>query len=84
MEQSSHGWRKSTYSGDGASCVEAGQLPGWRTSTYSGNNGQSGSCVELGQTVGPVLVRDTKQDGSGPVLEFGADTWARFTRSLKG
>jgi hypothetical protein len=37
----------------------------WRKSTYS--NAQ-GSCVEAGSVPGRVLVRDTTQHGTGPVV----------------
>jgi hypothetical protein len=47
----------------------------WRTASYS--NG-SGDCVEVGQGPAVVLVRDTKQDGAGPVLRFTPDAWRRF------
>ena len=47
----------------------------WRKASYS--NG-SGDCVEVGQAPTVVLVRDTKQDGTGPVLRFTPDAWRRF------
>ncbi|MBR7839666.1 DUF397 domain-containing protein [Actinospica durhamensis] len=40
---------------------------GWRKSSYS--NGQ-GNCVEFKQEDGLILVRDSKQGGTGPVLRF--------------
>lgn len=52
----------------------------WRKSTYSG--GQGGDCVETASSVGAVLVRDTKDNGNGPVLAFSADAWATFTARL--
>ena len=52
----------------------------WRKSSYSGGNG--GSCVEVGQA-GHVLVRDTKQDATGPVLRFSPAAWRRFADQLK-
>lgn len=54
----------------------------WRKSSYSGNVG-SGSCVELGQASGGVLIRDTKNHGSGPVLQLSPDAWQRFAKTLK-
>jgi len=39
----------------------------WRKSSYS--NGQA-NCVEFAQRDGLILVRDSKQNGEGPVLEF--------------
>ncbi len=52
----------------------------WRKSTYSGGNG--GNCVEVGQTAGLVLVRDTK-DRAGAVLAVGADAWRRFAATVR-
>jgi Domain of unknown function (DUF397) len=54
---------------------------GWRTSSYSG--GQGGNCVQVGRRGGQVLVRDTRQDGTGPVLGFSPDAWRRFAGQLK-
>ncbi len=53
--------------------------PTWRTSSYSGQ----GNCVELADQGGRVLVRDTKQAGTGPVLAFSAPAWRRFARELR-
>jgi len=53
---------------------------GWRTSTYSTSNG--GNCIEVG-TADRVLVRDTKQAGTGPVLRFTAGAWRRFADQVK-
>jgi Domain of unknown function (DUF397) len=51
----------------------------WRKATYS--NGE-GSCVETASGAGTVAVRDTTDRDAGTLL-FSADTWRRFTRSLK-
>jgi hypothetical protein len=80
MERLTPTWRKSSYSGNGGiNCVEVATLP-WRKSTHSadGNN-----CVELGTTSGAVLIRDTKTNGTGPVLRVTPTAWHRFTTSLK-
>jgi hypothetical protein len=53
---------------------------GWRKSTYSTSNG--GNCVEVGNA-DRVLVRDTKQAGTGPVLRFTPDAWRRFADRVK-
>ncbi|HUN36336.1 MAG TPA: DUF397 domain-containing protein [Trebonia sp.] len=77
----SPGWRKSSYSHNGgADCVEVGVLP-WRKSTYSHNGG--GDCVEAAHFPGTVLVRDTKDNGTGPVLRVTASDWSRFTGGLR-
>jgi hypothetical protein len=52
----------------------------WRKSTYSDANG--GNCVEVGTASG-VLVRDTKDEGQGPVLRVTAADWRRFTAAVK-
>lgn len=58
--------------------------PRWRKSSYSGSNG--GGCVEAGNHLGGVMIRDTQDprwpDGA-PVIAFSADAWASFTASLK-
>jgi hypothetical protein len=55
--------------------------PTWRKSSYSGNGGAN--CVETGCVPGTVLVRDTTDRGSGPVLRVTPGDWASFTASLK-
>ena len=45
----------------------------WRKSSYSGNGGSD--CVEVGEADRGVLVRDTKQDCTGPVLRFAPEAW---------
>jgi hypothetical protein len=52
----------------------------WRKSSYSSGNG--GECVEVANT-DHVMVRDTTQDGNGPVLAFGTSAWKAFTAQLK-
>jgi hypothetical protein len=53
----------------------------WRKSSYSGNGG--GDCVEVAGQASHVLVRDTKQDGTGPVLRFIPAAWRRFANQVK-
>jgi hypothetical protein len=54
---------------------------GWRTSSYSGANG--GNCVEVASPGGAVAVRDTKQEGTGPVLRFTPAAWSEFADQVK-
>ena len=56
-------------------------MDAWRKSSYSGSNG--GSCVETASTNGVVKVRDTTQNGLGPVVSFTASAWSAFTTTLK-
>lgn len=51
----------------------------WRKASYS--NGQ-GACVEVAAN-GPVLVRDTKDGGTGPVLRLASADWRRLTDGIK-
>jgi hypothetical protein len=53
----------------------------WRKSSHSGNGGND--CVELADRDGLVLVRDTKQAGTGPVLTFGAKAWREFIGQVR-
>ncbi|MER7462546.1 DUF397 domain-containing protein [Streptomyces sp. NPDC097981] len=54
----------------------------WRKSSYS--NGEGGECVEVSDDLpGLVPVRDSKQDGAGPVLTFPAAAWSSFVRGVK-
>ena len=51
----------------------------WVKSSYS----SSGNCVEIADQAAHVLVRDTKQDTTGPVLRFSPAAWRRFADQLK-
>jgi Domain of unknown function (DUF397) len=53
----------------------------WRTASYSSNGGAN--CVEVADGASRVLVRDTQQAGSGPVLGFSLDAWRRFAAQVK-
>jgi hypothetical protein len=55
--------------------------PGWRKSSYSGNGGVA--CVEAGHSGDAVLVRDTKDNGTGPVLRVNPADWSRFTTRVR-
>lgn len=53
----------------------------WRKSAKSGGNG--GECIEVADTSGRVLVRDTKDRSTGPVLRFSPSQWKRFTQTVR-
>ncbi len=52
----------------------------WRKSSYSGTGG--GQCVEVGHVLCTVLIRDTTDNGHGPVLRVSAETWREFTMTI--
>ena len=56
-----------------------GWRAGWRTSTRS-NNGTD--CVEVDFTATGMLMRDTKDRGTGTVIDFTADQWVRFVHEV--
>ncbi|MCY7341625.1 MAG: DUF397 domain-containing protein [Pseudonocardia sp.] len=54
----------------------------WRKSSYS--NGQGGNCVEVADLLeGGRAVRDTKDNGVGPVLLFTAREWQAFAAGVR-
>jgi len=53
----------------------------WRKATYS--SGQGDNCVEVASTPGHVTVRDTKDNGNGPVLRVSPADWSRFMKHVK-
>ena len=55
---------------------------GWRKSSYSG--GQGGNCLEVADADSRILVRDSKDNQTGPMLRFTADAWRRFADRVKG
>ena len=62
--------------------TESSKYFGWRKSTLSsaGDN-----CVEIAFAAdGSVGVRDSKQHGLGPVLEFTPDEWTAFLGGVRG
>jgi hypothetical protein len=52
----------------------------WRKSTLSTTNG----CVEVAVVGDRIAVRDSKDRGRGPVLEFTAAEWAAFLGGVRG
>ncbi|HUN32263.1 MAG TPA: DUF397 domain-containing protein [Trebonia sp.] len=55
-------------------------ISAWRKSSYSG--GSTGNCVEVASN-GAVLVRDTRDNGRGPVLRVTSADWSRLVESVK-
>ncbi len=51
----------------------------WRKSSLSTTNG----CVEVAFVGDRIAVRDSKQQGRGPVLEFTAVEWAAFLDGVR-
>ena len=68
-------WRTSSRSAGNGECVEVG---GWRVSRTC----DGGACIEVGSAGMAVGVRDTKQNGAGPVLTFTPEAWRAFTTAL--
>jgi uncharacterized protein DUF397 len=52
----------------------------WRKSTLSTTNG----CVEVALFDDKIAVRDSKNQGSGPVLEFTRVEWEAFLGGVRG
>jgi hypothetical protein len=53
----------------------------WRKSSFS--NGTGGECVEVADLHDGRLVRDTKDQGRGPVLRFAESDWRAFVAGVK-
>jgi Domain of unknown function (DUF397) len=68
------GSRTSSYSDVNGSCAE-GASGDWQKSSRSDANGEY---VEVAAAEPVVGVRDTKQHGGGPVLEFPSAAWRAF------
>ena len=63
--------------------VTAAQVNGasWRKSSFSSMNG---SCVEIGRLLANSIgVRDSKDNGTGPVLVFTESEWSAFISGAK-
>ena len=65
--------------GAGRQVEDQGRIE-WRKSTLSTTNG----CVEVAFVGERIALRDSKQQGRGPVLEFTATEWAAFLAGVRG
>ena len=54
------------------------QKAAWRKSSTS----SSGGCVEVAMVGDSIGVRDTKDDGAGPVLVFNRREWTAFLEGV--
>ncbi|HEX3964812.1 MAG TPA: DUF397 domain-containing protein [Trebonia sp.] len=56
------------------------EFAAWRKSSYStGNSG----CMEVAAASRAVGVRDTRQYGQGPVVEFSVTAWMTFIATTR-
>jgi hypothetical protein len=71
-------WTQSSACSDNA-CVEVGM---WKKSSHSPLGDE---CVEVagGVNLEEILVRDTKDNGNGPVLHFSKGEWVAFVDGVK-
>jgi hypothetical protein len=53
---------------------------GWRKSRRSNS---SANCIEVAAADHLVAVRDSKQHGDGPILEFTSAAWETFTSAVR-
>jgi len=52
----------------------------WHKSSWSAYNG---NCVEVAEVGDLILIRDTKDNGAGPILCFTRTAWREFVGGLK-
>jgi Domain of unknown function (DUF397) len=68
------------YRTHGVTATEVNRVS-WRKSSISNLNG---SCVEVGRILPDRIgVRDTKDDGAGPILFFTGAEWAAFIAAAR-
>jgi hypothetical protein len=60
--------------------MSEGNYTGWRKSSYSNS---SGNCAEVTIAGRLVAIRDTRQGGHGPTLEFTVGAWRKFIGDTK-
>ncbi|GAA3736956.1 hypothetical protein HDA32_005503 [Spinactinospora alkalitolerans] len=72
-------WRKSSYSGTNANCVECASAS-WARSSYSGAT--SSNCVEWASLPSSVALRDSKNPEAGH-LSLAAPEWSAFLTAVK-
>jgi hypothetical protein len=56
------------------------EFTGWRKSSYSGGNSD---CVEVTTGRRTVGLRDTRQLGRGPIVEFPVAAWTAFLAATR-
>ena len=66
-------WFKATASGPNGNCLEVF----WQKATASNGSGGN-NCVEARLDNEQIKVRDSKDNGTGPVLSFTRDEWTAF------
>jgi Domain of unknown function (DUF397) len=72
--------RRMYYRSHGVTAVDVSQAS-WQKSALSNLNG---SCVELGRILPDRIgVRDTKDNGTGPILFFTGAEWSAFLTAAK-
>lgn len=72
--------RKAYYRSRAVTLADVGRAS-WRKSTFSAMNG---SCVEISRLLSDRIgLRDTKDNGAGPVLVFTGAEWDAFIAGAK-
>lgn len=72
--------RKTYYNARGVTTADVSRAS-WRKSTFSNLNG---SCVEIAHLrLDRFAIRDTKDNGGGPVLIFTGPEWSAFIAGAK-
>ncbi|MET9710924.1 DUF397 domain-containing protein [Nocardiopsis alba] len=81
MTNSALVFRKSSYSGQEANCVEVAQIP--TTFRKSSHSGRDQNCVEVADLPSAAAIRDSKHPDAGH-LPFPAAEWSVFLRAARG